>query len=98
MEKLMPINSPVTGEGRTSWRLGHPLGLPDDFDYKDLRTRIDIVHFVKALPNPHRGRAAKMAYDHGDVLGPRLVSYAINASLGNPAEAVMRFAQHREVH
>jgi hypothetical protein len=39
-----------------------------------------------------------MAYDHGDVLGPRLVSYAINASLGNPAEAVMRFAQHREVH
>jgi hypothetical protein len=42
----MPINSAVTGEGRTSCSLGHPLGVSEDFDYKNLRTRIDIVHFI----------------------------------------------------
>jgi hypothetical protein len=77
MEKFMPINSPVTGEGRTSWRRDLPLGLPENFDYKNLRTRDDVFHLITTLPNSHRGHAAKMVYDHLGIIGRRLAYCAI---------------------
>src|SRR3982074_1470889 len=77
MEKFMPINSPVTGEGRTSWRRDLPLGLPENFDYKNLRTRDDVFYLIKTLPNSHRGHAAKMVYDHLGIIGHRLAYCAI---------------------
>jgi hypothetical protein len=59
-------------DGRDSWRETLPLGLPGNFNFRNIRTGNDAFNFIVSLPNWDRGIAAKLLYENRHVVGNRV--------------------------
>ena len=54
------------------WRYALPLGLPENFNFRNIRTVDDAFTFIVTLPNTQRGIAAKLLYEHRHVVSNRV--------------------------
>jgi hypothetical protein len=68
----MTIPISFADHGRESWREALPLGLPVNFNFRNIRTGDDAFHFIFSFPNAQRGVAAKLLYEHRHIVGNRI--------------------------
>jgi hypothetical protein len=63
----------MTKRRRCNWLDDLPIGLPEGFDYGNIRTVYDAESLMFRLPNEDRGKAARGLYEHRDQIGHQVV-------------------------
>jgi hypothetical protein len=72
MSKVLSDLRKLGLDGQPAWRNTIYLGLPEGFDFSNIRTVGDAFHLIVSLPNSQRGIAAKRLYEHRDIVGRRV--------------------------
>jgi hypothetical protein len=84
-----------------SWRDDLCLGLPNNFDFANIKTADDAFDLIVTLPNRHRGIAARGLYEHRHIVGNRVAFSGfikawnhdhtrVNSAFGGNIPAVLR--------
>src|SRR5258706_14986031 len=74
---------------RPDWANHLHYGLPGNFDFSVVRTVDNATTLLCALPNSHRGEAAKGLYEHREIVGKRVAHRGLSDAWDHDHEEVI---------